>query len=206
MFSRRPWPLRSVLPFALLLLLPFDYWLCLRLDVVNTPQWPAYRLFLDHAAHVLGDGLNLFLVGLLLYLLGDLLERATWRAGGRWVMAAVLLAGFWSQAIKHLIGRPRPRFYAGDGLWVPCGPTVAASWDSFPSGHAATVTAVALVLAATFPRLRAALLGLAAAVTVGRVYGGDHFVTDILCGALLGWQLGNYAAGRARAESCDAVA
>jgi undecaprenyl-diphosphatase len=57
---------------------------------------------------------------------------------------------------------------------------------SFPSGHAATSFACAIVLGAVAPRYRLPFLVLAAAVAYSRLYNGVHYPLDVLGGAVLG--------------------
>ena len=93
-------------------------------------------------------------------------------------------------AVKHLVGRPRPSARA---LSAPLlGPSFVPDVDSFPSGHATSVFAVATVFAAYYPRLRWPLYGLAAAVALGRVYLERHYVSDILAGATIGTIVATY--------------
>ncbi|NUQ00938.1 MAG: phosphatase PAP2 family protein [Armatimonadetes bacterium] len=199
--------LRWLLVFAgIAVLLVLDYVFTPWLGSTRPEDWPRYRLLIDHGAHLAGDGLNLALVGVALWLVGAGWSLPRWRIAGRWVIWAVCLAGFWSQALKLTIGRPRPRQLLLHGYWAPKGPNITPSFDSFPSGHAMTVFAVTGLLSALFPRYRMALLVFAVAVSVGRVYGGDHFPSDILLGSLMGVQLGRYVAGRWAAEVADEAA
>ena len=82
------------------------------------------------------------------------------------------------------MGRARPD--AADHSLVIWGPTLAPDVDSFPSGHATSVFAVAAVFAAFYPRVSWLLYALAAAIALGRVYLERHYVSDILAGALIG--------------------
>ncbi|MGH3018144.1 MAG: phosphatase PAP2 family protein [Gaiellaceae bacterium] len=61
-----------------------------------------------------------------------------------------------------------------------------ASTSAFPSGHAATSFAAAVVLALALPALAPAFLVLAAAVSFSRLYVGVHFPLDTVGGADLG--------------------
>ena len=58
--------------------------------------------------------------------------------------------------------------------------------SSFPSGHASSSFASAVVLGHLVPPLRWPLLAVAAAIAFSRVYVGVHYPLDVLAGALLG--------------------
>jgi undecaprenyl-diphosphatase len=88
--------------------------------------------------------------------------------------------------VKLAVGRERPYevVAAADPL---------LRWDlgsSFPSGHAATSVAGAIVLTFLLGRWGLALGVLAAAVCFSRVYIGVHYPLDVVAGALLGAVVG----------------
>ena len=84
--------------------------------------------------------------------------------------------------LKSIVGRPRPfeRLHEADPL---LGATVGAS---FPSGHAATSAAGALVLAVLVRRAIPALAALAVLIAFSRVYVGVHYPVDVVGGAAIG--------------------
>jgi undecaprenyl-diphosphatase len=85
-------------------------------------------------------------------------------------------------ALKRLTGRERPY----ETVLEP-DPLVRADLGlSFPSGHAATSFAGAVLLAYLFRRLAPALLLLATLVAYSRVYVGVHYPADVLAGAAVG--------------------
>jgi len=86
-----------------------------------------------------------------------------------------------SSGLQAAIPRARPHVHA----LVPRPHT-----HSFPSGHATTSFACAVVLAGALPRFRIPLLVLAAAVAWSRVYVGVHYPLDVLAGAALGAAIG----------------
>jgi undecaprenyl-diphosphatase len=98
------------------------------------------------------------------------------------VPAVVLLADLAASGLKAATDRRRPE-EALDGIDVL---VTTPSTSAFPSGHAATSCAAAVVLALALPALAPAFLVLAAAVSFSRLYVGVHFPLDTVGGAALG--------------------
>lgn len=89
--------------------------------------------------------------------------------------------------LKNIFMRARPFVDAMDGVIVVGG---GASGYSFPSSHATTAFAMAVVFSFFEPRLRYAFFILAVLVSFSRVYMGVHYPFDILAGAVIGWYIG----------------
>ncbi|MXX09872.1 MAG: phosphatase PAP2 family protein [Nitrospira sp. SB0677_bin_15] len=143
---------------------------------------------LAYLGNRLGDGLTLVLLCLGLWGVGYLLKNKVWQRAGIDGILAHALAGVAVQILKHLIGRPRPRWTHQDAFEY--GPSWQGGLDAFPSGHAAASFAVAAVLARYFPAWRGLWYGSALFVGMARVAGGSHFPTDVLGGAVLGFLIG----------------
>lgn len=143
---------------------------------------------LAYLGNRLGDGLTLVLLCIGLWGIGYLLKNKVWQRAGIDGILAHALAGVAVQILKHLIGRPRPRWTHQDAFEY--GPSWQGGLDAFPSGHAAASFAVAAVLARYFPAWRGLWYGSALFVGIARVAGGSHFPTDVLGGAVLGFLIG----------------
>jgi undecaprenyl-diphosphatase len=98
------------------------------------------------------------------------------------VAATVWCADLVTLGLKDLVGRKRPY----ETVLEPEPLLRADIGQSFPSGHAATSFAGAVLLAYFFPRLAPAFLALAALVAFSRVYVGAHYPADVLAGAAVG--------------------
>ncbi len=136
----------------------------------------------------LGNGVTLVMLCAGLWGVGWFLRRQAWQRAGLDTFVAYVLAGLAVQLLKHLIGRPRPRFAHHDVFGY--GPSLQVGFDAFPSGHTTASFAVSAVLARAFPAWAWAWYGGAFFVGVSRVVRGSHFLTDILVGAVLGFLIG----------------
>lgn len=101
------------------------------------------------------------------------------------------------QALKTATNRERPSKLNGDGGF----------WDggkSFPSGHAMTTWALAAAMADQYPDKRWVSItgyGVASAVSLARVGGLNHYPSDVLVGASLGWMVGHYVSRHHKHEN-----
>ena len=136
----------------------------------------------------LGDGLTLIVLCVGLWGVGAIWKNKAYQRSGIDGVVAHAMAGIAVQILKHLIGRPRPRFTHQQAF--DYGPSWQTGLDAFPSGHAAASMAVAAVLARYFPKGAWMWYGAAFFVGVSRVIRGSHFPTDVLGGALLGFLIG----------------
>lgn len=83
---------------------------------------------------------------------------------------------------KPLIGRLRPEFILENiNVFIN-----NFDYFSFPSGHAASSFAGALILSNIFPKGKIFFYLLALLISLSRVYLGVHFFSDIIAGAILG--------------------
>ena len=115
--------------------------------------------------------------------------RAGWRvlaARAVYLFAVLAVSGLFSQIIKRLVGRARPKLMDTFGPFHFDGLSIQSTLASFPSGHTTTAFAAATALAFFLPRWQAPLLLLACAVGMSRVFVGAHYPSDVLAGVAVG--------------------
>jgi membrane-associated phospholipid phosphatase len=150
---------------------------------------PTLRYFGRFAAGLeLGDQLASFC--LLFIMAGYVAQKP--RLVKTFVGALVSLAagGIVVQLLKYLIGRARPAMGVGDMTFI--GPHFTPSgFDSFPSGHTTAMFSLLAFVCRFYPSWTIPLYiaGLALSL-LARVVTGQHFLTDVIGGAVLGTLIG----------------
>lgn len=124
---------------------------------------------------------------------GDNYTRDTGMLGVRAAVDSLIAA----EALRLVTQRARPLEAGGSGDFF----RGSAASSSFPSMHAAGAWAVAAVVAERYPGwlTKTGVYGLAAAVSLSRVTGREHFPSDVAAGTALGWLVGRYVSHTARA-------
>ena len=123
------------------------------------------------------------------YVGGRMFGNARARETGVLEAEALINGGIVAQVLKFATRRPRPLSGDGHGRFFTGG-------NSFPSGHAETAWAFATVIADEYgkhhPLVRYGIYGLAAAVSISRFTGQNHFLSDILVGSAIGYGVGHF--------------
>jgi membrane-associated phospholipid phosphatase len=139
----------------------------------------------------LGDWTEHFALG------AGLAAIAWWRGNIKWtrvfmsMLLALALAGAAARVIKIATGRTRPsvkieaqHLASQSAGWN--GPRVSERFHAFPSGHTAASTAFfAVLLFANWP-IGLACLPIPLLIGFSRMYVGAHYLSDVVCAALLG--------------------
>ena len=129
-----------------------------------------------------GDGL--FCVGT-----GVLLFAFNKRFVSLMVLSSYAISGIIAQVLKYFIIEPRPAVYLKDSSYPYFIDDVTLhNLHAFPSGHTASAFALAAVLSFAAKNKTYSILFLVAAILVGysRIYLAQHFLTDVLAGAIIG--------------------
>jgi membrane-associated phospholipid phosphatase len=121
---------------------------------------------------------------------GLVLLGFAWRRGNKqWtriflaMLIAMSLAGVTGHVIKRTIPRPRPSVHT-DVRWG--GSRFSSKYHSFPSGHVGASTAFFGVLLVARRRIGLACLSIPILIGFSRMYIGAHYLSDVVCAAVLG--------------------
>jgi undecaprenyl-diphosphatase len=99
------------------------------------------------------------------------------------MLIACALAGTAARVVKMAAGRARPSVPA-EAAWN--GPQMSARYHAFPSGHTASSAAFFGALLFLDRRRGALFLWIPLLIAFSRVYVGAHYLSDVVCAALLG--------------------
>ena len=151
-------------------------------DFIARHQNPGMRNFMRNVSRF-GDWPEHFALGLILAAV------AWWRGNKKWtriflsMLIALSIAGLAGRAIKVTTGRARPSVKS-EQAWN--GPRLSSKYHAFPSGHVVASTGFFGVL--TFASWRIGLPCLLIPMLIGfsRIYGGAHYLSDVVCAAVLG--------------------
>jgi undecaprenyl-diphosphatase len=119
----------------------------------------------------------------------DIRRDAAYRLGAQsaaYILAAVAAGGLSATLLKYMIGRARPRGFDtfGPESFTPF--AFDSAHASLPSGHSATIFALATALAFLKPGLKWVFYGAAALIASARIMVGAHYPADVVAGALVG--------------------
>lgn len=112
------------------------------------------------------------------------LRRAATQAG--FVFAAIAVSGLVTNGLKILVGRARPILHDAAGAWSFDPLTPGYAHASFPSGHATTIGALAILAMMAWPKHRAGIAVLMVLAGFTRVPALAHYPSDVAAGLFVG--------------------
>jgi membrane-associated phospholipid phosphatase len=130
----------------------------------------------------LGDGFFCVATGLLLFVFKKCFLSLM-------VLSSYAISGIIAQVLKYFIIEARPAVFLKDSSYQYFIDDVTLhNLHAFPSGHAASAFALAAVLSFAAKNKNYSILFLAGAILVGysRIYLAQHFMDDVLAGAVIG--------------------
>jgi hypothetical protein len=140
------------------------------------------------------SGYTALAIGVGAYSCGLVFSNPWWRETGREVLTALAISGATGEVLKIGVGRFRPYTDKGDRAFNPF--SINDQSASFPSGHTLTAFTVSSVLARRIdnPYVSCGLYGIALLTGVERIYSDNHWLSDVVFGAILGTVIGRSVA------------
>jgi len=130
-----------------------------------------------------------FLLALVLYVFGKWVrpQFVQTREWARNLFIALITSGVFVHIVKFCFGRQRP--HKSDTFDPFVFHPFTTHWDfhSFASGHTQVMFTVATMFAAAFPKARWVFFAIAAFFGLTRVIIHDHFLSDVIGGAMVGY-------------------
>jgi len=151
-------------------------------DFMAEHQTPALRSFMRYVS-LFGDWPSHVAVGLLLLAIAWIRDSKKWTRIFLAMLIAMSLAGVTGHVIKRTIPRPRPSVHT-DMRWG--GPRFTSRYHSFPSGHVNASTAFFCSLFLANRRIGLACFPIPILIGLSRMYLGAHYLSDVVCAAVLG--------------------
>jgi membrane-associated phospholipid phosphatase len=130
-----------------------------------------------------GDWPEHVLAGLIVIAIAAFRRNKRWVRLGLTMIVACALAGLAARGVKIATGRARPSVKL-EHAWN--GPRLSSKYNSFPSGHTAVTTACFGVLFFANRRVALCLLPIPLLIAASRMYVAAHFLSDVVCAAILG--------------------
>lgn len=101
--------------------------------------------------------------------------------------AALILSGIITHLLKFTTGRQRPHKTPDFDPFVFTPLTTHWHWHSFSSGHSQVIFTAATMMSVAFPKMRWFWIPFAMLIALTRVVVHDHFMSDIIFGASVGY-------------------
>lgn len=146
---------------------------------------PYHTPFLDYVfmgLTILGDGIFSVVLAIILFFLKK-------RFVSLMVFTTFALSGIFAQILKMFISEARPGLFLAKTNYPYFIENVTLhNFHSFPSGHSTSVFALVAILSFSLENKKYSLLLLTVAALVGysRIYLGQHFITDVAIGSIIG--------------------
>ena len=159
------------------------------------------RLSVSRDVSYLGSGYGAGSIAGAFYLIGRAMHNARARETGLLGGEALIDSGIVAAVLKHATQRRRPRAGKDRGDFFDGG-------LSFPSGHSSAAWSLATVVANEYGNNRFVQIsayGLAAAISVSRYTGRNHFLSDVMVGSAIGYGIGRYVYSKHHDPSLDSI-
>lgn len=157
----------------------------------ETSSWVSRNGSLPKASRYVSFGGSIYTTGGVaagFYLIGRATRNRRAQETGMLAVEALINTAIVTEILKLATQRMRPNTDSGRGRFFTHG-------NSFPSGHSSSAWAVATVIAYEYqdrPFVRYGAFAVAAAISLSRYSGRNHFLSDVLTGSAIGFGIGRF--------------
>jgi membrane-associated phospholipid phosphatase len=151
-------------------------------DFMAQHQSRAMRNFMRYVS-LFGDWPGHTALGLILLAIAWVRGSKNWTRIFLSMLIAMSIAGLAGSVIKRAIPRPRPSVHS-EHRWG--GQRSSSKYQAFPSGHVLASTAFFAALFFARRRIGLACLPIPIFIAFSRMYLGAHYLSDVVCAAVLG--------------------
>jgi len=151
-------------------------------DFMAQHQSRAMRNFMRYVS-LFGDWPGHTALGLILLAIAWIRGSKNWTRIFLSMLIAMSIAGLAGSVIKRAIPRPRPSVHS-ELRWG--GQRSSSKYQAFPSGHVLASMAFFSALFFTKRRIALACLPIPILIAFSRMYLGAHYLSDVVCAAVLG--------------------
>ena len=151
-------------------------------DFMAQHQSRVMRDFMRYVS-LFGDWPSHIALGLILLGIAWIRDSKKWMRIFLAMLVAMSIAGVTGHVIKRTIPRPRPSVKT-EIHWG--GSRFSSKYHSFPSGHVGASTAFFCTLFLANRRIGLACLPIPILIAFSRMYIGAHYLSDVVCAAILG--------------------
>jgi membrane-associated phospholipid phosphatase len=127
----------------------------------------------------------------LFYLYGYLNDDSKARRTSLLAVESLVISSAFNLTLKEIAQRPRPNTGEASTTWN--GPSQKLGDYSFPSNHSTAAFSIASVIAEEYgnnPYVPPIVYGLATLTGLGRIYGNNHWASDVFFGGAIGYFVG----------------
>ncbi len=152
---------------------------------INQANRPFLDIFFSLFTFI-GDGIFILALALLLFIL-------KYKRLALGLFSSFIISGLIVQLIKLVANLPRPAGYFDDPSVIHSGLSNSLKeFNSFPSGHAASIFAAAVIISLYTGKKSVAIITfiIACMIAYSRVYLAHHFIEDVFAGSFLGATVG----------------
>ncbi len=149
----------------------------------------------------IGYSIHYFVLALVLYVTSHFFsKKISWlknnqnlqiqfKEWSKFIVINLVLIGLFLQILKMLVGRQRPHMTEDFQNLIFSPFATHWHWHSFPSGHTQVIFTMATIACLVWPRKKILILLLAVFLGFTRVVTYQHFFSDFVAGAYLGYIL-----------------